>query len=58
MLGYIKSIFDRDDEFIYSVSNLNQSLFKFENKAGYKLIAKIPIRSNVVDIFEYNGSVL
>ncbi len=57
MLGYIKSIFDRDDEFIYSVSNLNQSLFKFENKAGYKLIAKIPIRSNVVDIFEYNGSV-
>ena len=52
---YIKSIFDDNDKIIYSIGSSSSFVYKFENKAGFKNIENIPIRSLPSNIFFYDG---
>lgn len=55
--GYLKSIFDINEEFIYAIGSSNKTIYKFENKEGYKNISRFPVSLNVKDIFDYSGQI-
>jgi len=54
--GYQKSFFDNRDSLIYSIGS-SKNIFIFENKVGYKIVEKIPIRNVPSFIFTYNGNI-
>lgn len=55
--GYVGSVFDDNDKFIYSIGGINNFIFRFENKAGYKFIDRIFVRNNASHIFVYEGNI-
>jgi hypothetical protein len=55
--GYLKSIFDINDEFIYAIGSSQKVIYKFENREGYKNISRIHVSINVKDIFDYSGQI-
>lgn len=56
MLMVIKRAFDNRDSLIYSIGS-SKNIFIFENKVGYKIVEKIPIRNVPSFIFTYNGNI-
>ncbi len=55
--GYVQSIFDEEENFIYSIGSFTNEIVKFENKPGYQKLGNIVIKSTPLQIFIYKGSI-
>ncbi len=55
--GYVQSIFDDEEKYIYSIGKIAKEIINFENKPGYQKLGNIVIKSTPMQIFIYKGSI-
>jgi hypothetical protein len=53
--GYVQSIFDKEEKYIYAIGSVNKAIYKFENKLGYQKVAIIPLKFFPTHIFIYDS---
>jgi hypothetical protein len=55
--GYVQSIFDKDEKYIYAIGSANKAVYKFENKSGYRKVASFPLKFHPTYLFNYDSYV-
>ena len=55
--GYVQSIFDESEDYIYVLGGINREVVKLENKAGYKRLGSIIVKSSPKQFFTFGGSI-
>ncbi len=56
-IGYVQSIFDENEDYIYVLGGINREVVKLENKVKYKRLGSVIVRSNPKQLFTFGGSI-